>query len=120
MPILPFLNNPKDLDLSCKMDPDLLDCFGRKKLCLITEEIGISVGSHIFIFLFTDIHKLIFSSPSGMFRKSCCTTLGIIGGIGGSICVNKMLKFYVFLCVLCDGQGAVRRAVLRTGLVGCS
>ena len=31
MPILPFLNNPKDLDLSCKMDLDLLDCFGRKK-----------------------------------------------------------------------------------------
>ena len=77
---------------------------------------GISVGSHFFILLFTDIHNLIFSSPTGMFRKSCCTTLGIIGGIGGSICVNKMLKFYV----LCDGQGAVRQAVLCTGLVGCS
>ena len=24
-------NNPKDLDPSCKMDLDLLDCFGRKK-----------------------------------------------------------------------------------------
>ena len=41
IPILPFLNNPKDLDPSyiCKMDLDLWDCFGRKKLRLITEEI---------------------------------------------------------------------------------
>ena len=30
LPILPFLNNPKDLDPSYKMDLDLLDCFGRK------------------------------------------------------------------------------------------
>ena len=37
--ILPFLNNPKDLDPSYKMDLDLWDCFGRKKLHLITEEI---------------------------------------------------------------------------------
>ena len=36
---LPFLNNPKDLDLSYKIDLDFLDCFGRKKLCLIIEEI---------------------------------------------------------------------------------
>ena len=27
---LPFLNNPKDLDLSYKMDLDLWGCFGRK------------------------------------------------------------------------------------------
>ena len=33
------LNNPKDLDPSCKMDLDLRDCFGRKTLHLITEEI---------------------------------------------------------------------------------
>ena len=31
IPILPFLNNPKDLDLSYKMDLDLSDCFGREK-----------------------------------------------------------------------------------------
>ena len=31
MQILPFLNNPKDLDLSYKTDIDLWDCFGRKK-----------------------------------------------------------------------------------------
>ena len=37
--ILPFLNNAKDLDPSYKTDLELLDCFGRKKLCLITEEI---------------------------------------------------------------------------------
>ena len=37
MPILPFLNNPKDLDLldlSYKMDLGLWDCFGRKNVCL--------------------------------------------------------------------------------------
>ena len=28
--MLPFQNNPKDLDPSCRMDLDLLDCFGRK------------------------------------------------------------------------------------------
>ena len=31
IPILPFLNNPKDLDPSYKMDLDLWDCLGRKK-----------------------------------------------------------------------------------------
>ena len=40
IPILPFLNNPKDLDPSYKTDLDLRDCFGRKKLCLIIEEYG--------------------------------------------------------------------------------
>ena len=39
IPILPFLNNPKDLDPSYKTDIDLWDCFGRKKLRLIIEEI---------------------------------------------------------------------------------
>ena len=39
IPILSFLNNPKDLDLSYKMDIDLWDYFGRIKLCLIIEEI---------------------------------------------------------------------------------
>ena len=39
IPILPFLNNAKDLDPSYKTDLELLDCFERKKLCLITEEI---------------------------------------------------------------------------------
>ena len=29
--VLPFLNNPKDLDPSYKMDLDFWDCFGRKK-----------------------------------------------------------------------------------------
>ena len=29
-----FQNNPKDLDLSCKTDLDLLDCFGRVNLVL--------------------------------------------------------------------------------------
>ena len=37
--VLPFLNNPKDLDPSDKMDLDFWDCFGRKKHCLISEEI---------------------------------------------------------------------------------
>ena len=39
IPISPFQNNPKDLDPSFKMDLDLWDCFGRKKLHLIIEEI---------------------------------------------------------------------------------
>ena len=40
IPVLPFLNNPKDLDPSYKMDLDFWDCFGRKeKLHLIKEEI---------------------------------------------------------------------------------
>ena len=30
--VLPFLNNPKDLDPSCKMDLDFWDCFGRGKM----------------------------------------------------------------------------------------
>ena len=29
--VLPFLNNPKDLDPSYRMDLDFWDCFGRKK-----------------------------------------------------------------------------------------
>ena len=36
---LTFLNNPKYLDPSYKMDLDFWDCFGRKKLCLISEKI---------------------------------------------------------------------------------
>ena len=46
IPILPFLDNPKDLDPSCKMDLDLWDCFGREKLCLITAEIQYSEKVH--------------------------------------------------------------------------
>ena len=30
IPVLPFLNNPKDLDPAYKMDLDFWDCFGRK------------------------------------------------------------------------------------------
>ena len=40
IPILPFPNNPKDLDPSFKIDLDPRDCFGRKIIRLITEEIG--------------------------------------------------------------------------------
>ena len=39
MQVLPFPNSPKHLDPSSKMDLDFWDCFGMKKLCLITEEI---------------------------------------------------------------------------------
>ena len=38
--IFTFPNNPKDLDPSYKTDLDFCYCFGRKKLRLITEEIG--------------------------------------------------------------------------------
>ena len=37
--VLPFLNNPKCLDPPYKMDPDFWNCFGRKYIRLITEEI---------------------------------------------------------------------------------
>ena len=40
--VLPFLNNPKCLDPSYKMDLDFRDSFGRKKLCLIAEEMSYS------------------------------------------------------------------------------
>ena len=36
--VLPFLNNPKDLDPSYRMDLDFWDHLEGKKLCLITEE----------------------------------------------------------------------------------
>ena len=35
-----FQNNPKDLDLSCKMDLDLWDCLGSVKLVLLQNFIG--------------------------------------------------------------------------------
>ena len=38
---LPFLNNPKEQDLSYKTDLDLWGCFGKKKFCLITKEIHV-------------------------------------------------------------------------------
>ena len=37
--VLPFQNNLKDLDPSYKTDLDLWDCFGRKKIRLVSEEI---------------------------------------------------------------------------------
>ena len=37
--VVPFLNNSKYLDPSYKVDLDFWDCFGMKKLCLITKEI---------------------------------------------------------------------------------
>ena len=37
---LPFLNNLKHIDPAYKMDRNFWDSYGRKQLCLITEEIG--------------------------------------------------------------------------------
>ena len=37
--VLPFLNNPKALGLSFKMDLDFWDCFGRNKRHHLTKEI---------------------------------------------------------------------------------
>ena len=37
--VLPFLNNPKDLDKSYRMDLDFWDHSGMKKICLINKEI---------------------------------------------------------------------------------
>ena len=39
--VFSFQNNPKDLDLSCKMDLDLRDCLGRVKLVLLQNFIGL-------------------------------------------------------------------------------
>ena len=40
-PDISFQNNPKDLDLSYKTDLDLWDCFGRVKLLLQQNFIGL-------------------------------------------------------------------------------
>ena len=60
-------------------------------------------------------HILIFSSFWTKSRKSYCTTPGVgvgVGiGVGGGVGISKMLKFYVKI-FLCDGQGAVRPAIL--------
>ena len=36
--VLPFLNNPKDLDPSYKMDLDIWNSFGKNKVRLVTDE----------------------------------------------------------------------------------
>ena len=41
MELFSFQNNPKDLDPSYKMDLDLWDCFGRVKLVLQQNFIGL-------------------------------------------------------------------------------
>ena len=49
----------------------------------------------------------IFSSPVGMYRKSCCTipSVGIgVGVRGGDF--SKMLKVFLHLSFLCEEQGA--------------
>ena len=53
IPILPFLNNRKDLDPSYKTDLDLWDCFRRKNLCLLTEKIRYLGHNDIVISFFT-------------------------------------------------------------------
>ena len=54
-----------------------------------------------------------------MSRKNYCTTIG--GGVGvsvgGGVSVSKMIVLSIFLHILlfkCDGQGAVRLAILYT------
>ena len=62
--MLPFLNNPKDLDPSYKTDLDLWDCFGRKNLRLITEEIRYicsQTQSAYVTFIFISLHNPSFS-----------------------------------------------------------
>ena len=55
--MLPFLNNPKDLDPSYKMDLDLWDCFGRKNLRLLTEEIRyVKMAESMKVYLYTLKH----------------------------------------------------------------
>ena len=54
--MLPFLNNPKDLDPSYKTNLDLWDCFGRKNLCLITEEIRYTDQCVFLLIVLTLVH----------------------------------------------------------------
>ena len=50
--VVPFLNNSKDLDPSCKMDLDFWDCLGMKKLCLVTKKYGtLKLNLNVFILL---------------------------------------------------------------------
>ena len=59
---LPFLNNSKYLDPSDKTDLDFWDCFGRKKHCLITEEIRYHKLIY-FLFYFNSFTKILRVSP---------------------------------------------------------
>ena len=57
--VLPFPNNPKELDLSYKTDLDFWDCFGRKKFCQINREIWyfyISQSIYCFYYNYSDLH----------------------------------------------------------------
>ena len=45
-PILPFLNYPKNLDLSYKTDLDLWDCLGRVKLIAKFHRTDLVICSH--------------------------------------------------------------------------
>ena len=69
--MLPFLNNPKDLDPSYKMDlpVDLWDCFGRTKLRFITEEILYSSKFCHFI------------TETCLFVKCICFVTSIVGAL---------------------------------------
>ena len=78
--VLPFLNNPKDVDPSYKMDLEFWDCFGRKKLCLITNEIWyISVykSGHICDFLFAVLSKMGQILNSILYKYSFHKKLGL-------------------------------------------
>ena len=46
--VLSFLNNPKDLDLSCKIDLDFLALIWKEILSLITEEMQKKFKYHVF------------------------------------------------------------------------
>ena len=52
--ILPFLNNPKNLDLSYKMNLDFWDCFEGKNSSPITKEIRYIISA------FTQIYVIIY------------------------------------------------------------
>ena len=68
--ILPFLNNPKDLDPSYKMDLDLWDCFGREKKSLSYNRrntVTINIGHYtIFSFLYESKGSYYYHSVFGM------------------------------------------------------
>ena len=58
---------------------------------------------------------LIFSSPAGMYRKSCCIT-PFVGDGGGGSGVDKMLKFYIKVFKVMGKVLSGELSCMRTGL----
>ena len=65
--VLPFLNNPKDLDATYRMDTDFWDCFGRKKLILVSSFLSNKENECSHFVSITDIKRYMTSETMGNF-----------------------------------------------------